>query len=218
MLAHTKGIVLRYIKLKETSIIAHIYTEEFGIQAYIINGIRSPKSKRGVGHFQPLNILDLVVYHHNQRDIHRISEWKTSTPLYSIFTDVKKSTLAMFISEVLYKAIKESEANSDTFQFIASSIEYLENLDQGLENFHLQFLVKLSKYLGFGTQNYHSNVSSEFELIFRALDQDQYGKHPKINQLNRRDVLDYLLLYYKEHSSGFGVLKSYPVLKEIFSN
>ena len=99
MLHKTRGIVLNYIKHRETSIITHIYTELFGRQSYIINGVRSHRSKIKLTLFQPLTILDLEVYYKPVRDLQRIKEVRNHTLLFNIPNDIHKSSIAIFIAE-----------------------------------------------------------------------------------------------------------------------
>jgi DNA repair protein RecO (recombination protein O) len=124
MLHKTRGIGLSYLRYRESSIITKIYTEAFGIQTYIVNGVRSSKSKNNrIALFQPLPLLDMVVYHKNKEDtVHRISELKCYAPFHSIPFDVIKSSLALFITEILGKTLREEESNELLFRFIEESI------------------------------------------------------------------------------------------------
>src|SRR4051812_34859696 len=146
MLFKTGGIVLNYIKYKETSIICKIYTEAFGLQSYIINGIRNNKAKNKIALFQTLTLLDLVVYNRPNSSLNRISEIKCHYPFKSIPFDLRKTTIALFLSEILNKTLKEQAENEDLFSFLKNSIKFLDKADENFENFHLQFLIKLSGY------------------------------------------------------------------------
>src|SRR6186997_1907165 len=100
MLHKTNGIVFRFTKYGESSIIVNIFTGLFGLQSYIVNGVRSRTAKSRMALYQPLTLLDLVVYHRENANINRIKEVKCAHPFHSIFMDVKKSTIGMFILEV----------------------------------------------------------------------------------------------------------------------
>src|SRR5687767_9141688 len=106
MIFKTRGIVFRFTKFKETSIIVTIFTEHFGLQAYIVNGVRSKSAKNKIALYQPLTLLNLVVYHRENANIERIKEISCLHPYRTIMADVKKSTLAMFLNELLNKTIK----------------------------------------------------------------------------------------------------------------
>ncbi|MGB5930624.1 MAG: DNA repair protein RecO, partial [Cyclobacteriaceae bacterium] len=151
MLSKTRGIVLNFIRYKDTSIIVRIYTEAFGLRTYIVNGVRSSRGKSSkIAFYQPLTLVDLVVYNHDQRDIHRLSETRCSRTLQSIPFEPAKSCMALFITEMLVKVLKEEESNEELFRFIYHSVEMLDMMDSHYQNFHIQFLLKLSSFLGFG--------------------------------------------------------------------
>src|SRR6187200_113375 len=101
MLHKTRGVVFRFTKYGESSIIVNIFTEMFGLQSYIVNGVRSRTVKSRIALYQPLTLLDLVVYHRENANINRIKEVKCLYPYQSIPTDIKKSALAIFIMEVI---------------------------------------------------------------------------------------------------------------------
>ena len=96
MLHKTKGIVIGYIPYRESSIIVKLYTENFGIQSYIENGVRSAKGKNKIALFQPMTLLDVVVYHNDKKDLHRISEIKCTSPLVSIPMTLRSLVLQSF--------------------------------------------------------------------------------------------------------------------------
>ena len=110
MLHNTKGLVIRYLKYSETSVIATIYTELFGMQSYFLNGVRSKKSKIKINALQPLSFLDLVVYHKEKKNLNRIKELKLH-PYQSIPNNIYKTSLVLFIAEIIQKSIKEEEKN-----------------------------------------------------------------------------------------------------------
>src|SRR5260221_9192687 len=107
----TKGIVLRTVKYGETSVIVSIFTELFGIQSYIVNGVRV-SSKRGSGRanlFQPSAILDMIVYHNELKQLNRIKEFRWGHLYQHIFSDVKKNAVALFMVELLTRCLKQPE-------------------------------------------------------------------------------------------------------------
>ncbi len=235
MLQKTRGIVLSFIKYRESSIICRIYTEEFGLQSYIVNGVRSAPSKSTkskIGLYQPLTLLDLVVYYrkNNNSSINRISEVRCSQPYSSLTTDFRKISIAMFIVEVLNKTLKEEEAHPDLFNFLYDSLITLDELQQDYENFHLLFLLKLSRFLGFypsSAGNLYSEIlnetgwsriidSSEAEALETMLGLS-YNSAYKINQSIRRSLLLHLLKFYGLHVEDFGEVRSVQVLQDILS-
>src|SRR3954463_15402915 len=113
----TKGIVLRTVRYGETSVIVTIFTELFGIQSYLVNGVRA-STKKGSGKanlFQPSAILDLIVYYNELKNLQRIREFKWHHLYQHIFSDIKKNAVALFMVELLSKCLKQPEANEDLF-------------------------------------------------------------------------------------------------------
>lgn len=225
MLHKTKGIVISFVKYKETSIIVKIYTEAFGIQTYIENGVRSAKGKNKIALFQPLTLLDLVVYHDTKKEIHRISEIKCLYPYQTITVDIKKSSLAIFINEVLNNSLKEHSENTPLFNFLEDSLKYLDQHEDQIENFHLYFLINYCFYLGFGPEseedvvnqlNDHAvPVNFEEKKLIKELIHQNFGAGLQISKPLRIKTLELILLYFKIHVEGFGNLRSMGILKEV---
>ncbi len=220
MLHKTRGIVFKYFKYRDTSIIAKIFTEEFGLQTYIVNGVRSSKSKGKIAFYQPLTLLELVVYKKANADINRISEIKCSYPLKSIPFEIIKSSIGVFLAEILYKTIKEEEGIKDLFDFVYHSIEVLDSLEVSYENFHLQFLIKLSHHLGFGIsgdEQFPHLVDDQIISDVNKLIISAYNDQVKITSANRRVILDDILSFYKSQVDSFQDIKSIGVLKTVLN-
>ncbi len=229
MLHKTRGIALNYIRFRETSIIVKIYTEEFGIQSYIVNGVRSTKSKTNrIALFQPLTLLDLVVYHKSkEQTIHRLSEVRCSLPFRSLPFDFVKSSIALFMTELLVKTLREEETNLPLFQFLIESIVFLEETQEHYENFHLQFLAKLASYLGFGAETvremeqelnenlYPYKLEPAMRESLQAFIHLPFDYPGHLTRLQRSKLLDTLIFYYKIHLEGLGEIRSLEVLREL---
>jgi DNA repair protein RecO (recombination protein O) len=228
MLHKTRGIALSYIKFKETSIIAKIYTEDFGLQTYIQNGVRSVKSSSKIAFFQPLTLLDLVVYHKAGQEIHRISEMKCSLIYTSLHSDFKKIIVATFITEVLSKCIHEGNANFELFEFMNKSLIDFDKQSTDFINFHIHFLFELSTYLGFHPQSFDElkmqlvqyrnswiNVFEDDSLKFICISLMEGIHGIKIDSHQRRLLIDLLLDFYQSHVDNFGEIKSLKVLREL---
>jgi DNA repair protein RecO (recombination protein O) len=221
VLQKTRGIVFRFVKFGETSIIANIFTEQFGLQSYMIKGVRTNSRKSKIALFQPLTLLDMVVYHKENAGIMHIKEVKCFHPYQFINADVRKATIAMFINEVLNKSVKEQSHAQDIFNFIADSLIYLDTLERP-ENFHLIFLIGLSKHLGFGP-NLSSEVlggrmvSTDEEVALNKFLTLDYHIEIPLTYQQRKNILEVLLRFYQAHSDGFGEMKSVAVLKEVLS-
>lgn len=219
MLYKTRGIVFRLTKYGETSIIVSIFTELFGLQSYIVNGVRSSSRKSKIALYQPLTLLDMVVYHKENANLLRIREVKCFHSYQSINREVKKSAIAMFVNEVMNKCVKEQSHASEIYEFIASSLVQLDDHTYP-ENFHLHFLLGLSKHLGFGPNLVDEVLgghimSEEEELLLKHLLAADYTSSLAMNYQQRQNILKSLLRFYATHIDNFGEMKSLPVLREI---
>lgn len=231
MLHKTRGIVLNFIRYRETSIVTRIYTENFGMQSYIVNGVRGgkKKSKSKISFFQPLTLLDLVVYYKKSAGLSRISDIKCSEPYTTLPYDFRKSAIALFVAEVLNKSLKEEEGNTALFDFLHSSLLMLDHMQQGFGNFHLQFMLKLSRYLGFAPSSAGElfeqvydfvgkpEVADEEREVINHLLNAPYTETAKSSNAIRQILLDDIIKFYQLHIDSFGELKSLPVLREILS-
>lgn len=230
MLQKTQGIALSYIRYRETSIIARVYTEEFGLQSYIVNSVRTARSKNNrIALFQPLTLLEMVVYYKNDRDLHRISEVKTSHPFQSLPFEVAKSTIAMFVTEMLNKVLKEEASSPALFKFLVNSVLFLEEAKTNYENFHLSFLLKLSFFLGFGPESarefeaqlrensYPFLPDDEMETALNTMLRFPIGTPVQLARSARNELVDALVAYYQIHIDSIGEVKSLPVLREVLS-
>jgi DNA repair protein RecO (recombination protein O) len=220
MLHKTQGIVFRFTKYGETSIIVNIFTAVYGLQAYIVNGVRSKSGKTKMALFQPLTLLDLVVYHREHANINRIKEVKCLYPYHSIPSDIKKSTMALFIAELVNKTVKEESHAQELCQFLINSFVTLDQMEGKTENFHLFFLVKLSRFLGFGAYQVNeilgSRVTSpDIEQLLGKILKSNYHDALSMHSNQRREILDLLLKFYADHLD-VGEMKSLQVLREIF--
>jgi DNA repair protein RecO (recombination protein O) len=239
MLHRTRGIVLKTTPYSENSVVVQVFTEKFGLQSYLVNGVKKPKAKIKLNMLQPLHLLEMIVYHKANGNLQRISELRNQPVLQSIPYDVIKSSLALFINEVLYKSLKMHYEDEAMFSFIFNSIELLDKSQEGIANFHLYFLIKLTKYLGFYpdrtlerdanffdlkdgvyalSQPPHvyildENLTKDFALLINA----SFENLPQltITLKHRKDLLKKILDYYRLHIESFGEVKSHLILEEV---
>lgn len=223
MLHKTRGIVFRFTKYGETSIIANIFTESFGLQSYIVNGVRSKSAKNKIALFQPLTLLEMVVYNKENANIKRIKELKCVHPFQSLSTDIKKSTIGMFMIEIMNKTVKEESHTGDFFSFLFNSIQTLDLLEENVQNFHLIFLLKLSRYLGFGAHNVsevlgHRMIGDDEEKLLAILLTLNLQESVKMTGHQRKNLLEVLLQFYADHLDYLGEIRSIPILREVLDN
>ncbi|MGV3540868.1 MAG: DNA repair protein RecO [Rufibacter sp.] len=235
MLVKTRGIVLNFIKYRESSIIVRIYTEELGLQSYIVNSVRKKGTASRIALFQPFTLLDMVVYPSAKGGLTRISEYKCSYPFATVPYDIRKSSILLFLSEVVAKTVREEEENPSLFEFLYQSIIAFDRAETGFENFHLVFLLQLANFLGFGVPSAEELISQvafdaggakavgsnllqlqQQEAMLQQLLED--GETVQLSSGRvRRDLLHLLVRYFQLHVDQLGDIKSLPVLSEVLS-
>lgn len=241
MIHTTKGIVLRTIKYGETSVIAAIFTELFGIQSYIVNGVRT-QSKTSKGHFfQPSSILEMQVYHNELKNLQRIKDLRWSYLYKNILSDVTKNSVALYIVELLQKCLKQPEANADLFHFCEDAFMQLDIAEnEVVANFPIYFAIQLAHFFGLRIQDNYSaernyfnvsegnfsnkslandnfletDISYHFSQLLKVLHPAEL-KEIKLNKNIRKTILSGLENYYMFHIAEFGPLKTLPVLSEL---
>ena len=241
----TKGLVLRTVKYGETSIIATMFTELFGVQSYLVNGVRT-SAKKGTGKaslFQPAAILDLVVYHNELKHLNRIKEFKWAFIYQHIFSSVPRNAVALFMVELLTKCLKQPEGNPELFQFTEDIFMKLdESSGAVMANLPLFFALHLPFHFGFRiTDNFseenpyldlqEGNFVAELPRHLHFLGDKQAAvtsqllkvmqpeelEDIKLNHDFRRNLLYVYETFYALHIADFGTMKSLPVLREILS-
>jgi DNA repair protein RecO (recombination protein O) len=190
--------------------------------------------------FQPLTLLELEVYHKARRDLQKIKEVRNHSPFVHLTGDPLKGSVAIFLSEILNRALREEEANEELFDFISTHIQYLDLMEEGVANFHLYFLLRLTRHLGFhpgdppageglwfdlsqGTFSPQVPLHDSFlapemtALLIRFLSvQVSDLATISIDRTMRAELLDNLLKLYYLHLDGLGEIKSHQVLKALF--
>lgn len=240
MLHKSRGIILKSTHYSESSLVVHIFTEKFGIQSYLLQGVRKNKSKIRTSMIQPLHLVQMVVYHKENGGLQRISELRNDPLLNNISTDVIKTSVSMFICELLYQTLKEQPSDEEQFNFIFNAIELLDLTELSVANFHLWFMLKYSKYVGFYPQILSKNhkyfdlknaqfvdsipehplfMNEQCSLIMLHFMQSSFDEimSIKINAEYRRQILMDLIRYYEWHLPGFKGLKSHHILEEVLS-
>lgn len=217
MLYKTRGIVFRFTRYGDTSIIVHIFTDAFGMQTYLVNGVRSKSARGMISLYQPLTLLDMVVYHRENADILRIKEVKCLHAYQHIHQDIRKTTIALFLNEVVNKVVKDQSNAESLFGFLMRSFISLDQLEH-IENFHLQFLIQLSRHLGFGlheTGEALPGATSTEDEALRSLLDSRYESCPDVPYAMRKHLLEQLLSFYHRHVTGMTEIRSVEVLKEV---
>lgn len=245
MLHKTRGIVLRTVKYGDTSIIASLYTELFGLQSYIVNGVRAvPKKGVAKGNlFQPASVLDLVVYHSDLKNLQRLKEYKWGVIYKDLFFNVVKNSVALFMVELLQKTLKQPETNADLYHFAEDAFVHLDEADSTtVANYPLFFALHLTSFYGLHFSDRYSESSPILDLQEGEFVKEKPA-HPyyldahhsyissqilktrlphelselKLNHETRRILLGAYQNFYALHIPEFGVMRSLSILQDVLS-
>lgn len=241
MLQKTLGIVLRTLKYKDTSIIVDIYTEVAGRASFMVSVPRSRKAAVKPVLFQPLALVEFEADFRPNTSIYKIKEAKSHYPFSTLPYDPYKVAIALFLSEFLYRALREEAENRPLFNYLRHSIVWLDECRSGFANFHLVFLMRLSRFLGlypnledYAPGDYFDLQNACFtplrpELHSNYIGPDEASRLTMLMRMNyetmhlfamsrteRARCLTIMNEFYRLHLPDFPVLKSLEVLKELF--
>ena len=240
MIVKTRGICLHTRKYAETSVIARVYTEELGLQSYIISGVRTRKPKVHASLLQPMSVLDMVVYHHpNRESLFRTKEIRSAHNFERIPFELQRSSVCLFAAEVLLKALQVSEAPPELFAFVIDFLLYVDHTDDPVANLPPYFLARMTEFLGFQpelpefggpyyfdrTQGYFLPEAPDHDLytdveasaLLLALMQADLSEVHAIesDRVSRATVVTTLLNYLRGHMERFKGITSHRVLSEV---
>jgi DNA repair protein RecO (recombination protein O) len=237
MLVKTKAIVISSLKYQEKSLIVKCLTQSDGLKSYFVpNAFAAKKSNQKIAYFQPLSLLEIEASHKNKGTLEHFKEIKLAHAYQTISMDIVKSTIVMFLSEIIHHSIHEEEKNENLFAFLESALLWLDAHDE-MANFHLILMLEMTKFLGFYPDNSEIdavffdtsegnfsafqgiNCLSEHEtFLFKKLIRLKFDSDQKVfTGLERQILLKILLRYYTIHLDGFKKPKSLDVLKEVFA-
>lgn len=235
----TRGIVFNKVKYGESSLVVKVFTEELGLQSYLVNGVNSKSARIKPSLFQPLSLLEMVVYHKGSRGLEHIKEARIIYPWQHIPFSPEKQSILMFLDEVLYKTVRHESPDKELFHWIYHTLVWFDLEEKNFINFHLFFLMYLTRFLGFSPKR---GASENAALPFFDMQEGHFMRskpgHPyylekqdtgtfftlaqmgldglktfSINNRQRRSMLDHLLTYYRLHLPELGKIKSLEVLR-----
>ena len=238
-MSNSKALVIKSIKQGETSLIVSCYLEEIGYKSFLVKGLfGSKKSRFSKAHFFPLNVINIHYSSNQNKNLGFIKEVKSEVLFNTIHSDIQKSSVIVFLSEILNSVLREEiEVNKDLFDFLLNSLIWYDNVRE-CNNYHIKFLIELSKYIGF-----HPNISNENDLYFclesgsttntKPLGGNICGEDLKlfksllgmkfedlnkmnINRESRKRILNKIIDYYSIHLQMFKTPKSINVFAEVF--
>ena len=239
MIITTNALVLSKLRYRDNDLIVRCYTQQYGVLSFLLRGVL--KSKKGLtktAYFQLLSQLQLVIVYNPNKSLHTIKEAKINQLYSSLHTNILKSAIVMFLSEVLTHTLKEEEQNETLFSYLETTLLWLDT-HSDCSNFHLLFLLNLTKYLGFYPEKNHLEhnyfnlqdgkfetvqigdyaVSGENLIILKQLLGIKFDalSNIKLNAKQRQSFLNLMLLYYELHLGGFKKPKSLQILNQVFN-
>ena len=241
MLHKTRGIALHSVAYSDTHIIIPVYTEDFGLVSYLAPRKRNKKSRTSQSLYQPLSILDLEVEHYPLRDLQKIKEAQRYLLLSELMFNPLKSSIVLFLAEFIYRISKELQANRQVFEFIVESLRVLDLLEDGIANFHLVFMIRMSRFLGFypdadtykehsyfdlqdgifveRAAPFHPHLNMEESRIFRLLLRMNYENMSKfrLSRSDRVHIINRIMEFYRLHLTAFADMRSLQVLQDVFN-
>ena len=238
----SKAIVLHQIKYSESSIILKVYTETEGLLTFIVKGVRGKKGKLRSAQFQTLNLIDISYKKSKKSQLRNIIDVSVSEPFTDLLFDPIKRSVGIFTAELIQQSIREEEPNKELFNFLYSSIHWLDLTKQNCSHFHLLFMMKLAKYLGFNPRLAGYSEKGCFDLqqgVFSLqkpthlhyLDSNEliawkqlfdtkldFLGELKFSNALKRSLVQSLMMYYKLHLTHFKELNSHQVLHTVFND
>lgn len=234
----TKAIVLNKIKYSDSSIIVRCFTRDFGMKNYLVKGAYNPKNKFKIGYFQPLHLLKISSKHRSNKNLHYLESVEMEKIYKTMYEDFSKQSLAFFIAEILYESLKDPEnIHKEFYDYTILALEWLD-LHTKIQNFHLVFLLKITRYLGFYPNITEGNA---FNLETGRSENKAFGKYIlegeplknffkiyennlqtlekiKLKPSERTELLEILIRYFSLHLPNFKRPKSLKILQTIFKN
>lgn len=234
MYARSKIIILSTIKYADADLIVKCFSKELGKLSFLVKGARrSGKKKTGMSYFLPFNILWATFQYRENKNLLYFKELNIDLPLTHIHQDVRKSSIVFLLTEIVESAVQEEEVNENMFSYIENAIYWLDT-HESTQNFHIAFLVGFSRYLGIYPELYHLNENIKEDLLEpqlkfdtrnidkleQLLDQgiDITTSHKfKLDKREKLEILNILILYYRNMLPEFKIPRSYAVVKDIFA-
>ena len=241
MIINTKAVVLRTIKYGDASVVADLLTEEMGRMAFIVRIPKTQKAKVRKQFFQPLSVIEIMFDHRPKASLQRISDARMAMPFLSIPFDPVKLSISLFLAEFIYYSTRDEQLNRPLFQYVVNSIAWLDAAVGDYANFHLVFMMRLSRFIGFYPNLDATDDTCYFDLRSASfcrqapLHSDflqpaeagristlmrMYYESMRLFRLNRQDrnrITEIILAYYRLHVPNMPDLQSFSVMRELFT-
>ena len=237
MVTSTKAIVISKIKYNDNDLIVKCYTAALGVKSYLIkNALKSKKGKLKPAYFQLLTLIEIEAEHKDNRSLHFFKEVRLYKPYETLHTNVYKSTVLLFLAEILSMILNEEEANLPLFEYLETTLLWFDAVEK-TGTFHHQFLMGLTKFLGnnpdvtndslpyFNLENgnfqphdaAHCVAGSKLELLKPFLGTKfDTSIAQELNSTQKHDLLNMILDYFKLHLHAFKQPKSLTILNQVY--
>ena len=235
---NTRAIVMRNVKYGESSLVVQCYTQQKGMQSYLLRGVRKSKARLKAGLFQPLQVVEMHCAEGKSRDLHYVRNINALGGRFD--EDVRKNSVRMLLNEIILKCIRESEANEEMYAFLEAFLLWFDACREGCHNAYLSFLLEFSKRIGFASAMKHRQdevfyidlyegcssivrpghkavIDPPLSSVWHFLSERKYDRCGEIhmNGRSRAELLNYIVDYFVIHVPGFGSLKSLEVLQAV---
>ena len=235
----TEAIVLHTIHYRDHSYIVHIFTREQGRINCLVKGSKQKLALSPVL-MQPLSLIDIVLDNRANKTFQYIRESSPTSLLNTVPYDPIKNSIALFLSEILHKTLRESDKENALFDFVKESILFFDTTTKGFANFHLVFLIKMTYFLGFfpNLSQFHDGVY--FDMLNSQFTEQNNNPHTlnveeteafahlmrmdydnmqifSLSRNQRNTILEHILTYYRLHLPEFGTVKSLDILQQLFA-
>lgn len=240
MLTKTQALVLKMVKYGDNKFIIDLFTEELGRVSVMASISNSPKARFRRSFFQPLTLLDIEIDVRQTRSLQSLKSASLAFPYSSMMTDPSKMCIVMFLSEFLCAVTRDEQRNTLLYNYIRSSFEWLDGKEEHISNFHLVFMMRLAKFVGFSpnvedytdgccfdlrsgtfcmSNPFHPDVllPNDASKMLTLLRMNYENMHLfKMSRQERNQLLDVLLKYYGIHVPSFPEMHTLDVLRELF--
>lgn len=242
MIIKMNGVVLKQVNYGESSVIVKVFTEDAGLRSFMVNSVRKKGARVKQNMLHQLANVEIIAYQGAHSEILKVKEIRPLAHYHEVLHDVRKSSLLMFLDEIVYRALREEVANGEMYHFLKDSVMLLEKMQSGLACFHLFFMIELTRHLGFHPRNNFSENENLFNMrdgffvagsdddrpilddaLSRILSEclsksglEAMISEVKITRTQQKDLLDAMVAYYQYHVTGFSKVNSLQVLNEVF--
>lgn len=236
MQIQTRSIVLHSVPFGETGLIVQLFTAEKGRISCMIKGVKSKKSRFKPAYFRVGSLLDIHFTYKQNKDLQHIKDISIVDPLHGIQSDIMKSTILSFLGEILSKILIIEEQSEELYDFIEQAFLLFDRQEEHISDFHIWFLLQLSRHMGVFPDNNFADSSKFFDVsagrftgaetgftlslaqseLLHSVLRDSDTAALRITATQRKQMLDILIDYYSYHMNSLGKIKSLKVLREVF--